>query len=219
MPKDCHPRFSVAILVPYRNRPEHLETFLTFFHNYLQQQRLHYRIFVIEQFDTQPFNRGKLFNIGSQYAAKFGFPCLVLHDVDLIPMNLGNIFACSRDARHLSSSLDSFRFNLPYPELFGGAVTITAENFRVIEMVWSVNEFWLIFRFILASQRVLQHVPGLGWRGRRLLRADSPPGAEDLSISTAVQSLHDAKTRQRGSQQEQKRVAAQWIPAIRHRWT
>lgn len=130
-PKDCRPRFSVAILVPYRNRESHLEVFLNFFHNYLQQQQLHYRIFIIEQSDTGPFNRGKLFNIGSKYAAKFGFPCLVLHDVDLIPMNLANVFACSPSPRHLSSSLDSFRFNLPYPELFGGAVTITHENFQV----------------------------------------------------------------------------------------
>lgn len=130
-PKNCRPRYSVAILVPYRNREHHLEVFLNFFHNYLQHQQLHYRIFVVEQSDPGPFNRGKLFNIGSKYAAQFGFPCLVLHDVDLIPMNLGNVFACSKDPRHMSSSLDSFRFNLPYPELFGGAVTITAENFKV----------------------------------------------------------------------------------------
>lgn len=130
-PKNCRPRYSVAILVPYRNREEHLEVFLNFFHNYLQHQQLHYRIFVVEQSDSSPFNRGKLFNIGSKYATHFGFPCLVLHDVDLIPMNLGNVFACSNEPRHMSSSLDSFRFNLPYPELFGGAVTITAENFKV----------------------------------------------------------------------------------------
>lgn len=131
VPKHCRPRFSVAILVPYRNREQHLEVFLNFFHNYLQHQQLHYRIFVVEQSDGGPFNRGKLFNIGSKYAKHFGFPCLALHDVDLIPMNLGNVFACSKDPRHLSSSLDSFRFNLPYPELFGGAVTITLDNFEV----------------------------------------------------------------------------------------
>lgn len=131
IPKDCRPKYSVAIIVPYRNREHHLEVFLNFFHNYLQQQQLHYRIFVVEQNDNGLFNRGKLFNIGSKYASHFGFPCLVLHDVDLIPMNMGNIFACSHQPRHLSSSLDSFRFNLPYPELFGGAVTITAENFKV----------------------------------------------------------------------------------------
>nr|CAG4641406.1 EOG090X0MWD [Eulimnadia texana] len=31
--------------------------------------------------------------------------------------------------RHMSSSIDEFRFNLPYEELFGGAVALTSEQF------------------------------------------------------------------------------------------
>lgn len=135
-PADCRPRFSVAIIVPYRDREEHLEVFLRVFHNYLRRQKLHYRIFVVEQNDANPFNRGKLFNIGAKYAAKFGFPCFVLHDVDLLPLNMGNIFACSASPRHMSASLDSFRFNLPYSELFGGAVAI-------LEQTYKVTIFWL----------------------------------------------------------------------------
>lgn len=130
-PKDCQPRFSVALLIPYRNRTEHLKMFLNFIHNYLQRQEIHYRIFVIEQNDTQKFNRGKLFNIGSKFASNFGFPCLILHDVDLIPINLGHIFACSTEPRHMCSSLDIFNYTLPYLKLFGGAVAMTVDQFQV----------------------------------------------------------------------------------------
>lgn len=132
VPKNCRPNFSVAVIVPYRNRETHLEVFQRFFHNYLRRQQIHYKVFIVEQNDTKPFNRGKLFNIGSKYASKLGFPCLILHDVDLIPMNLGNIFACTAKPRHMSSSLDDFRFNLPYDGLFGGAVAILSQTFEVI---------------------------------------------------------------------------------------
>lgn len=141
-PKDCKPRFSVAILIPYRNRTEHLNKFLHFIHNYSQRQEIHYRIFVIKQNDTQKFNRGKLFNIGSQFAANLGFPCLVLHDVDLIPMNLGNIFACSTEPRHMCSSLDIFNYRLPYLKLFGGAVAMTVDQFQRVNGFSNLFKGW-----------------------------------------------------------------------------
>ena len=51
-PKDCIPIKKVAILVPYRKRPQQLKTFLTHIHPILQRQRLDYRVFVIEQVRT-----------------------------------------------------------------------------------------------------------------------------------------------------------------------
>jgi predicted glycosyltransferase involved in capsule biosynthesis len=115
--------------VPYRERRDQLASFTNYMHNYLRKQQIHYKIFIVEQKDSKPFNRAKLFNIGAKYALKENFPCLILTDVDLLPLRLGNIYACTNRPRHMSSSLDSFRFNLPYYGLFGGAVAITAETF------------------------------------------------------------------------------------------
>ena len=46
---NCIVNKKVAILVPYRNRPEQLDVFLNHMHPILQRQLLNYRIFVIEQ--------------------------------------------------------------------------------------------------------------------------------------------------------------------------
>lgn len=131
-PPACAPKFSTAIIVPYRNREKHLSFFLTYMHNYLRKQQIHYRIFIIEQFDQKPFNRATLFNIGSIYANQYGFPCLILHDVDLMPMRLGNMYACTQRPRHMCASLDKFRFNLLYYGLFGGVVAIDMNTFQFI---------------------------------------------------------------------------------------
>ncbi|XP_057661674.1 beta-1,4-galactosyltransferase 2 isoform X1 [Diorhabda carinulata] len=125
----CTPLEKSAIIVPYRDRPYHLKHFVNFMHWYLQQQNLHYRIIVVNQNDSLPFNRAKMLNYGAKFAIRLNYHCLILHDVDLIPINTGNIYACSKKPRHMSSSLDTFRYNLPYLTLFGGAVSITSEQF------------------------------------------------------------------------------------------
>lgn len=132
IPSKCAPKFSTAVIVVYRNREKQLQAFLTYIHNYLRKQQIHYRIFIVEQADQKPFNRAMLFNIGSIYASQLDFPCLILHDVDLMPLNLGNMYACSKQPRHMCSSLDKFRFNLPYGGLFGGVVSIETNTFQFV---------------------------------------------------------------------------------------
>ena len=48
-PTECRARNKVAIVVPYRNRANHLNVFLHHIHPFLQRQQLAYTIFVIEQ--------------------------------------------------------------------------------------------------------------------------------------------------------------------------
>lgn len=79
-------------------------------HYFLQEQNIHYKIFIVEQNNSHPFNRAKLLNFGAREAMMQGFNCLILHDVDLLPLSLGNIYACSKKPRHMSSSIDTFRF-------------------------------------------------------------------------------------------------------------
>ena len=51
-PNDCQSRSKVAVIVPYRNRSEHLTVFLRHIHPFLQRQQLDYTIFVVEQSET-----------------------------------------------------------------------------------------------------------------------------------------------------------------------
>ena len=48
-PTECRARNKVAIVVPFRNRANHLRVFLRHMHPFLQRQQLAYTIFVIEQ--------------------------------------------------------------------------------------------------------------------------------------------------------------------------
>ena len=58
--------------------------------------------------------------------------CFVFHDVDLLPLNAQNLYACSNLPIHLSAFVDTFRFNLPYSTLFGGALAISQEIFEAV---------------------------------------------------------------------------------------
>ena len=55
----------LGIIVPYRDRQEHLEKFIKQIPSYLSNNDIEYELIVVEQSDKKPFNRGKLFNIGA----------------------------------------------------------------------------------------------------------------------------------------------------------
>jgi hypothetical protein len=58
----------LAIIVPYRDREDHLKQFVPYMENYLLEDlegEADYRIFIINQDDDKPFNRAKLLNIFS----------------------------------------------------------------------------------------------------------------------------------------------------------
>ena len=48
-PTDCRPQQRVAIIIPYRNRKQHLFVLINRLHYMLRRQQLSYRIFVVEQ--------------------------------------------------------------------------------------------------------------------------------------------------------------------------
>ncbi|XP_013188218.1 beta-1,4-N-acetylgalactosaminyltransferase bre-4 [Amyelois transitella] len=129
MPENCQPMFSVAILVTYRNRQRHLDVFLPYMHNFLRKQNIHYKIYLIEQLDEKPWNKGVLYNIGAKYAIADKFPCLVLHDVDLLPLDAANLYVCMAQPRHVSASIDKFRFVLIYDWLVGGVMAIRSDQY------------------------------------------------------------------------------------------
>ncbi|KAF5297355.1 hypothetical protein FQR65_LT01285 [Abscondita terminalis] len=141
-PHDCEAIFKVAVIVPYRDREAQLQLFVNYMHQFLQEQKIRYRIFVVEQNDDLPFNRAKMLNVGANEAMKMNFPCLILHDVDLFPLNPKNLYACFKKPRHMSSNVDTFRFNLPYLTLFGGVVAIQLEDFKLINGMSNLFDGW-----------------------------------------------------------------------------
>ena len=59
-PVSCIPRHRVAVIVPFRDREEHLRVFLNVIHPMLQRQLLQYTIFVAEQVHIDFVNAGSL---------------------------------------------------------------------------------------------------------------------------------------------------------------
>ena len=59
-PRGCTARHRVAVIVPYRDRRQHLNILLSHLHPMLQRQQLDYRIYVVEQvrMRTCPHRRG-----------------------------------------------------------------------------------------------------------------------------------------------------------------
>lgn len=140
-PEDCVSYQKVAIIVPYRNRYFHLKLLLSRLHPLLRKQKIHYRIFVIEQATDDSFNRGKLMNVGFKEALKEDqYDCFVFHDVDMIPENNKNLYLCDDHARHLSSAIDEMRYHVMYYNYAGGVIAMKKDVFKVINGY--ANSYW-----------------------------------------------------------------------------
>ena len=153
-PAGCTPRDTVAIIVPYRDRAEHLTAFLARMHPFLRKQMIRYRIFVIDQVDRKRFNRAKLLNVGATLAAqsidveKIAGPnrrfCFVFHDVDLLPESDQTLYTCpdvGEAPRHLSVFVDTHHTCL-YKEIFGGVSVMNIEHFASVNGYSNVYWGW-----------------------------------------------------------------------------
>ena len=72
-PATCLPQHKVAIIIPYRDREQHLHILLKHLHGVLQRQLLLYKVFVIEQVSSsikniQTLSHHQPVTIGSFYA-------------------------------------------------------------------------------------------------------------------------------------------------------
>ncbi|CAN7938022.1 unnamed protein product, partial [Ixodes hexagonus] len=140
-PKVCRVRHRVAILVPYRDRKEHLGVFLYNMHQMLPRQQIDYCIFVIEQDRKGKFNRGKLFNVGYlESLALYDYDCLVLQDVDLIPEDDRNLYTCPEQPRHMAVAINNMQYRLLWETYFGGVTALNKKHFKLVNGF--SNEYW-----------------------------------------------------------------------------
>ena len=76
--------YDYVILVPYRNRKQHLDLFILQNVPLFQKILKSFKVVVIEQDEGKLFNRGALLNIGfNEYKDKT--VCFFNHDVDYYP--------------------------------------------------------------------------------------------------------------------------------------
>ncbi|XP_034999081.2 beta-1,4-galactosyltransferase 1 [Hippoglossus stenolepis] len=140
-PPDCVSKHKVAVIIPFRNRHEHLNYWLYYLHPILLRQQLDYGVYLINQDGEGVFNRAKLMNVGYVEALKdYDYNCFVFSDIDLIPMNDRNLYRCFDNPRHLAVAMDKFNFQLPYNSFFGGVSSLSKDQYLKINGF--PNTYW-----------------------------------------------------------------------------
>ena len=156
----------LTVVIPMRDREEHLRQLVPQLHSTLQAQLSSFQVLVVEQEQGRLFNRGKLLNVGMHYAAsRSDYYCL--HDVDMLPLE-SNYAAPSQTLRLVNVLETTWRGSSVFaPHYFAGVVTISKE--QVFAANGFSNEYWgwgkedddLHFRLLLAG-----HVCFFDERGR-----------------------------------------------------
>lgn len=123
-----------AIVIPYRDRKEHLDRFIKHYKDFT--------IFVVEQYDRKPFNRAKLFNVWfSEYGLIYDY--FITHDVDMyLDFSKTNVsvYGYPENPTHIATKCQQFDYKMPYPDYFGGVTIFSREQF--IDVNGFSNEFW-----------------------------------------------------------------------------
>jgi len=143
----------LGVIVPFRDREEHLEKFIKQVPPYLTNNDIDYELIVVEQSDKKPFNRGKLLNIGFIEARKLECDYVVFHDVDMIPVDVD--YSYSDIPLHLATSFElenDKSKNLSFDDYFGGVTMFSKEAFEKINGYsnlywgWGFEDDDLLFR-------------------------------------------------------------------------
>ena len=95
----------------------------------LLKQKLHYLIYLVNQTDSNTFNRAMLMNIGFVEAKKGrNWTCAIFHDIDLLPEDDRDLNSCPE--QHGLSCYGQVQIQAPYKGIFGGATAVMVDQFR-----------------------------------------------------------------------------------------
>ena len=156
----------LAVVIPYRNRAEHLAKLIPELTEQLVKQGISFRIIVAEQADEKPFNRGKSMNVGAleewEWSDYFCF-----HDVDNIPLRAE--YGCPSEPTRLVSHWDNTwrTYNMLEVTTFGGIVSINksalinANGFNNEYWGWGMEDDDFLIRCLLAGSTPHQDTQGL----------------------------------------------------------
>ena len=122
----------VAIIVPFRNRWDHYNHFISSIQNYFFGKNINYSVIIVEQDNARAFNRGKLCNIGFIEAKEQHCSHVVFHDIDMLPVNID--YSYSPHPVHLISK------DIPFDSYFGGITLFPTEVFDKINGF--SNKYW-----------------------------------------------------------------------------
>ena len=127
----------LLVIVPYRDREKHLQIFIPYIIQTLQQQNIDYNIVVVEQSYGKLFNRGLLCNIGFQLFSK-DFEYICIHDIDIIGKDFD--YRYEPVITHISARPKNKNYKEWYEKCIGGVVLFPTQDF--IKINGFSNEYW-----------------------------------------------------------------------------
>ena len=130
----------LGVCVPYRNREEHLHTFVPKVGKHLKEQGIDFQMYFAHQVDDKLFNRGATKNIAAKHAFEEGCDYVVWHDIDMIPEKGADYSYPDKYPIHLATRISQMDYQLKYHEYFGGAVLFSKE--QVEKTNGYSNDYW-----------------------------------------------------------------------------
>ncbi|CAE8687934.1 unnamed protein product [Polarella glacialis] len=147
--KDGHKGKTVVVIIPFRDRDLHLTLFKKYWRWFARHGRENltvqrWEVFVSEQFDSTPFNRGWVFNVAFAVAsgqlnaspevtgaAGIDFDCAAIQDIDYLPEKGVDYGECEVPIQ-LSSEIDRYDWKTPYLKFAGAVVSMSLTHWRQI---------------------------------------------------------------------------------------
>jgi len=131
----------LSLIVPYRNRLNHLLQFLFCFEEHMAKHYSYvsYNFYIIEQHGDYKFNRGKLLNIGFDIS-KDECDYFCFHDVDMLPIADSCNYSLVTNPTHMAKHCTQYNYKHPYWSYFGGVTLFDKENY--IKCQGFSNEMW-----------------------------------------------------------------------------
>lgn len=131
-------RKRLAIIVPFRDRFEELLEFVPHMYMFLDKQKVPFHIYIVQQKDSNRFNRASLINVGF-LNAKYEFDYIAMHDVDLLPINDKLRYSYPGNGPiHISSPQTHPKYH--YDTFIGGILLIKKEHFELVDGM--SNNYW-----------------------------------------------------------------------------
>jgi hypothetical protein len=134
----------ICIIVPYRDREEHLKKFVPHITKVLKSENLTFDILIVEQTHEKPFNRAKLLNVGYAFSKTptYGecvslsgeekYSNYIFHDVDMLPIEGKASYAVVKTPTHYAAIVEQFGWNLAYQNYVGGVTAFDPDSFEKI---------------------------------------------------------------------------------------
>lgn len=131
-------KYRLAIIVPFRDRFEELLEFVPHMYKFLNKQNIPFHIFVVQQRDSNRFNRASLVNVGFLMTKK-DYDYIAMHDVDLLPLNDNLKYDYPDNGPvHISSPKTHPKYH--YETFIGGILLVKREHFELVKGM--SNNYW-----------------------------------------------------------------------------